>query len=84
MELNQTPIRTSQNYGINSIKVKSDFIFDELTNKNVLKFKKFNNFNIINENNVLIDDKVNTEIDNFLSLEHEKQLKDNFNFKLNL
>ena len=87
MELNQTPMRTSKNYNINNIKVKSAF-FDEnnknkpVFNQKMVKNCEFNNFSMrykdYYEN--LQSDNGEEKFDFYLSEELKNQSKQNYNF----
>lgn len=75
-ELNQTPVRTAKNYGINSIFVEKNEKFAQKI-KNLSKNRaKFENINIENAENCEIVDNANFEIDNYLSEDFCKELNE--------
>ena len=88
MELNQTPMRTSKNYNINNIKVKSAFFDENNENKPVYnqkmakncEFKKFSvkYKNFYYEN--LQSDNSEEKFDFYLSEELKNQSRNNYNF----
>lgn len=79
MELNQTPIRTSKNYNINSIKINSTFFNDE----NNFNYNKFTKININSNDNFILNNTVDKNIENYLSDEIKNQLLNNSNYEAN-
>ncbi|MBQ8425901.1 MAG: SufD family Fe-S cluster assembly protein [Clostridia bacterium] len=87
MELNQTPVRTSVNYGINMVNIKNyekNANFNKITLKNSENLTKFNNFKIKNTDNIIVSKNANAKIDNYLNDEIKEEIINNSNLKLNI
>lgn len=84
MELNQTPVRTSKNYGINSINIEKNAIFAQKIENMAQNSLIFNNYTISGNNCFETSNDAKTLNSNILNEELSSEINQKCNFNANI
>ena len=84
MELNQTPVRTSKNYGINSINIEKNAFFAQKIENMAQNSLIFNNYTISGNNCFETSNDAKTLNSNILNEELSSEINQKCNFNANI